>query len=526
MTGFIHEIIVYNTNLSITDRQKVENYLMDKWKITSHPFKTIRPDVTAVFTPATLPRCQLWLDGADPVGTGVRPAANSTVSTWVDKSGNMNNGTANGTPTYLAEGGINFNASSYFSNTAFKMTFANRSMFFVMQETTRTNAAILSFIPTPSNQHDYGVPSGFTYNCEGGFQPFGYWYGGPYGYQYRMGNATLLPRGIYNDNMNTVVGSGYVNGSNAANKTAIYSATTCSGYVIAGRWYQDQGVPAGGKLNGVIYEIIAYDRGLTNSERQQVEGYLAWKWNLNTSLPTTHPFYKVSPGPALRSIVLNQDELYLWLDASDLSTLLQNPAFITPVTATGQNVGVWLDKSGKQRHYLAQLNTYPTYSTRSQVPEVEFDVNGKVMGSKFLGTYNPQVANSSVCRNLDFFIVTRPLTSTGDWRTLFRGYNSDHHIIIQQGSYALGAYYNEILEFIDDLIEIYQGQYGLVENFDIIDTSSTKTQEPIGYFEELVMFVKSTRNTSLSSEDTHLQNIIDEVIALIYKTLYKLKYNK
>lgn len=441
--GDLAEVIVYSNALTIPQRTQIENYLLEKWKITYHPFQAIKSNPTTVFTPATLPRCQLWLDGLDPAGTGVIPVANSTVSTWIDKSGNLNHGTGSGTPTYLAEGGINFNASSYFSNTAFKMTFANRSMFFVMQETTRTNAAVLSFIPTPSNQHDYGVPSGITFNCEGGFQTFGYWYGGPFGYQYRMGNTTLLPRGIYNDNMNTVVGSGYVNGSNAANKTAIYSATTCSGYVIAGRWYQDQGVPAGGKLNGVIYEIIAYDRGLTNSERQQVEGYLAWKWRLSSSLPTNHPFYKVSPGPALRSIVLNQDELYLWLDASDLSTLLQNPAFITPVTASGQNVGVWLDKSGKQRHYLAQLNTYPTYSTRSQVPEVEFDVNGKVMGSKFLGTYNPYVANSTVCRNLDFFIVTRPLTSTGDWRTLFRGYNSDHHIIIQQGSYALGAYYNQ-----------------------------------------------------------------------------------
>jgi DNA-binding ferritin-like protein len=107
-----------------------------------------------------------------------------------------------------------------------------------------------------------------------------------------------------------------------------------------------------------------------------------------------------------------------------------------------------------------------------------------------------------------------------------------YHLSVKgdMGSYAahvaLGAYYDAILEFIDDLIEIYQGQYGLVENFDIIDTSSTKTQEPIDYFEDLVMFVKSTRNTSLSAEDTHLQNIIDEIIALIYKTLYKLKYNK
>ena len=107
-----------------------------------------------------------------------------------------------------------------------------------------------------------------------------------------------------------------------------------------------------------------------------------------------------------------------------------------------------------------------------------------------------------------------------------------YHLSVKgdMGSYAahvaLGAYYDGILDFIDDLIEIYQGQYGLVENFDIIDTSSTKSQEPIDYFEELVTFVKSSRNTCLSAEDTHLQNIVDEVIALIYKTLYKLKYNK
>lgn len=107
-----------------------------------------------------------------------------------------------------------------------------------------------------------------------------------------------------------------------------------------------------------------------------------------------------------------------------------------------------------------------------------------------------------------------------------------YHLSVKgdMGSYAahvaLGAYYDGILGQIDDLIEIYQGQYGLVESFDIIDTSSTKSQEPIAYFEDLVMFVKSSRNELLSAEDTHLQNIVDEVIALIYKTLYKLKYNK
>jgi hypothetical protein len=90
---------------------------------------------------------------------------------------------------------------------------------------------------------------------------------------------------------------------------------------------------------------------------------------------------------------------------------------------------------------------------------------------------------------------------------------------------ALGKYYEGILEFIDDIIEIYQGQYGIVENYDVIDTSATKSKEPIAYFEETAEYIKHARKC-IKDEDTHMHNIIDEIVALIYKTLYRLKFNK
>ena len=435
--GDLAEVIVYSNALTIPERTQVENYLLDKWKIAYHPFKTLRPDVAQVFTPATLSRCQLWLDGRDPAGTDVIPVANSTVSTWIDKSGNMNHGTAVGTPTYLAEGGVNFDGTAYLSNTTLKMTLANRSVFIVAKMNV-VNCSILVFVQTPSNTgYDFGERSGLVYAANNNV-PAGFYVLGNIiamaGYSMLIPAISPLPKAIYNDNMNTVVGSGYLNGSNVANNTAGYSATTCSGYLIGSRWFLNEPTVSGSRLNGFIYEIIAYDRGLTNSERQQVEGYLAWKWRLSSSLPTNHPFYKVSPGPALRSIMLNPDELYLWLDASDLSTLYQNPVSISPVTASGQTVGIWLDKSGKQRHYLAYSGTYPTYSTKSQVPELEFRTAGTNMTCTFL---------PPGCRPLDIFVVTQPLTSTGDWRTLFRGNNNDHHVIIEYQSYRLGAYYNQ-----------------------------------------------------------------------------------
>lgn len=91
---------------------------------------------------------------------------------------------------------------------------------------------------------------------------------------------------------------------------------------------------------------------------------------------------------------------------------------------------------------------------------------------------------------------------------------------------ALNEYYDSIIEKIDDLVEIYQGQYDLIEEYDVIDTKESKTKDKIEYFQEVVQFIKDTRYKAILEEDTHLQNIIDEVVATIYKLLYKLRFNK
>lgn len=90
---------------------------------------------------------------------------------------------------------------------------------------------------------------------------------------------------------------------------------------------------------------------------------------------------------------------------------------------------------------------------------------------------------------------------------------------------ALEAYYTDVIEFIDDIVEIHQGQYGLIEGYDVIDTTDSRSKERLEYFKEVVEFVKTERSC-IKAEDTHIHNIIDEVIALMYKTIYKLTYNK
>lgn len=90
---------------------------------------------------------------------------------------------------------------------------------------------------------------------------------------------------------------------------------------------------------------------------------------------------------------------------------------------------------------------------------------------------------------------------------------------------ALEAYYNGVIEFIDEIVEVYQGQYGLIEGYDVIDTTDSKSKDKLDYFKETVEAIKKER-TCVKAEDTHIHNLIDEVVALLYKTIYKLTYNK
>lgn len=90
---------------------------------------------------------------------------------------------------------------------------------------------------------------------------------------------------------------------------------------------------------------------------------------------------------------------------------------------------------------------------------------------------------------------------------------------------ALESYYSSAIEHIDEIVEVYSGQYGLIEEYDIIDTKETRSTDKLEYFKEVVEFVRDERKC-FDEKDTHLHNLVDEVVALLYRTIYKLTYNK
>jgi len=48
-------------------------------------------------------------------------------------------------------------------------------------------------------------------------------------------------------------------------------------------------------FNGIISEILIIDNYVDDSTRQNIEGYLAWKWGLVSNLPVTHPYKSAPP---------------------------------------------------------------------------------------------------------------------------------------------------------------------------------------------------------------------------------------
>ena len=223
----------------------------------------------------------LWLDGKDPAGTGTPPSNGATVTTWIDKASGKN-GAYYGNPTYVSGGGINFDGGSYFVNTSFPQNLSQRTIFIVMQENTHSDVhGIFPLIPTPSSGADYSSTTGLSIETSNGFRIYS-----PY-YRVDTGNATLLVKAIYGDRMNGTSGSSFLNGANPFNVTASSTAGTCSGYGVGARWISSMNASLG--LNGIIYEIFYFNVALSTSDRQDIEGYLAQKWNLTSGLPAGHP---------------------------------------------------------------------------------------------------------------------------------------------------------------------------------------------------------------------------------------------
>ena len=103
-----------------------------------------------------------------------------------------------------------------------------------------------------------------------------------------------------------------------------------------------------------------------------------------------------------------------------------------------------------------------------------------------------------------------------------------HILHLQTKSYpehmALNAYYDGITALIDGLVESYQGQYGIIENYKSYDIQNYKsTDDTIKYLNGICEKVNKLRDCC---KDSYIQNQIDTICELVNSTLYKLRFLK
>jgi hypothetical protein len=108
---------------------------------------------------------------------------------------------------------------------------------------------------------------------------------------------------------------------------------------------------------------------------------------------------------------------------------------------------------------------------------------------------------------------------------LFEARQVAHNVHLQTKSYsehkALNRFYEDVLDLTDSLVESYQGQYGILTGYEKL-IQIEPVNEMVNYLEDCAKIFALGRD-AMKDSDSHLKNILDEIVSLTYSTLYKLK---
>jgi hypothetical protein len=103
---------------------------------------------------------------------------------------------------------------------------------------------------------------------------------------------------------------------------------------------------------------------------------------------------------------------------------------------------------------------------------------------------------------------------------LFQARNAAHIAHWKTKSYAehkaLGHYYEDVIEQLDDLIEAYQGTFGIIGDVDGQDKNISKM------INDDIIWLNENRS-KVAKGVPAIENIIDELTGTHMKTLYKLE---
>jgi hypothetical protein len=353
MNGFIHEILMYFTStgspLGNTSRQQIESYLAQKWGLTlgaGHPGLTntvfrstylkntvvkkniarMIPFFTA-FTPRQIGGLGLWLDSTD--SSTISFSSGSNISQWRDKSGSSNHfSVTSGTTTTILDNRktvVNFPSGAIMSS-ANQITFTTSSAFYIVSRLTTANfiVMLLGFtnITNGSSAGDFSIRfvSSALHGtiAQGNTQDFA--------------NRTYYVNGTFDPSFGSNV---YFN---------VYSIIGTVAPLLGGTSFLTLSSSFGSRFFiGYIAEFLYYPTGLNNTQRQQIESYLAQKWDLTSSLVAGHS-HLTQPAGARTALSLVNSKFSITPSPSytfKYTYTGSNQSFVVPLGVTSVNVYMW-----------------------------------------------------------------------------------------------------------------------------------------------------------------------------------------
>lgn len=239
----------------------------------------INPYARAFWTPSEI-GTTAWYDADD---SSTITHSGGAVSQWNDKSGNGYHVTQStgskqpdtGTRTIGGKNVIEFNGGQVLINNSFAMSSALITMFGVLASDAAEGVRVISI------------------QNSGSFEMY------PWGAGCRSPEQATISIGLNtNINLYSFVKSAandhelWNNGTSVGTNSTTTTTFTSSDILIGAL---NDGSPPAAAFNGRLAEFIVIDSAISTSNRQKVEGYLAWKWGREASLSNSHKFKSAPP---------------------------------------------------------------------------------------------------------------------------------------------------------------------------------------------------------------------------------------
>uniref|UniRef100_A0A6C0AJ12 Uncharacterized protein n=1 Tax=viral metagenome TaxID=1070528 RepID=A0A6C0AJ12_9ZZZZ len=306
------------------------------------------------FNPSRLPGLSLWID-ALATSTISLSGTTSIVKSISDRSSFGNTFiTTSGSPivsntAIISQPSIFFPPGAQMISTLCSGLISSKSIFIAYQ--TPSLASTLRFA---TGNDVSGGAFGFSqtqYYVSGPYQ-----YGAGYGDTRWTTNATQynLPTvlsGIYDASAGIIRGDRNFNADSDVRETAMVNIISNTPYSLGLSPIASSIVTS---ASFHVCEIIAYNRALATTDRQMIEGYMAWKWGIVGQLPIGHPYKQFPPSgeqviiPSTPANVMQG--LISWLDMADTSSYTLSGT--TLKTLTDKASGTSFTISGKPNNFL------------------------------------------------------------------------------------------------------------------------------------------------------------------------------